>query len=204
MALLEEIDTDRELIDHLNGSLASSPDTRDVTVALGRRIGWYAFVRILKPKVVVETGVHHGVGACVLARALMRNAAEGSPGRYFGTDIDPSAGALFVEPYSTMGEILYGDSSLSLQHLNEEIGVFINDSDHSAAYEADEYDVVQAALSSCSLVLGDNSHVTASLRDFAERTGRPYLYFAEKPADHWYPGAGIGISPARIPLTAGA
>lgn len=29
----------------------------DSEVKFGRRIGWYAFVRILKPKIVVETGV---------------------------------------------------------------------------------------------------------------------------------------------------
>jgi hypothetical protein len=37
---------------------------------LGRRIGWYAFARATKPKLVVETGVHQGIGAVTLIRAL--------------------------------------------------------------------------------------------------------------------------------------
>jgi hypothetical protein len=200
MTYLDEIENDVELLQHLESRLSSQQDTRDVQVAFGRRIGWYAFIRILKPRVVVETGVHHGVGACVITRALMRNAKEGSHGRYFGTDIDPAAGVLFTNPYSAYGEILFGDSLTSLRHSDACIDIFINDSDHSSTYEADEYAEVSGMLSDGSLILGDNSHVTDSLRAFAEKAGRPFVFFAEKPADHWYPGAGIGISPARIPL----
>jgi len=200
MTHLREIEDDEELLSHLDRGLSSRDDTRDVRVAFGRRIGWYAFVRILKPRVVVETGVHHGVGACVITRALMLNAKEGSHGRYFGTDIDPSAGILFTNPYAAYGEILYGDSITSLQTNDIQIDMFINDSDHSAVYEADEYSVVSDMLTDRSLILGDNSHVTDALRMFAEAHDRPFVFFAEKPADHWYPGAGIGISPSRIPL----
>lgn len=200
MTYLNEIESDTELLQHLGRGLCSREDTRDVKVAFGRRIGWYAFVRILKPRVVVETGVHHGVGACLITRALMRNAKDGSHGRYFGTDIDPAAGVLFTNPYAAFGEILYGDSITSLRASDAQIDIFINDSDHSSDYEADEYAEVSGMLTDSSLVLGDNSHVTDALRTFAERTGRPFVFFAEKPADHWYPGAGIGISPSRIPL----
>lgn len=39
MDLLAEIDADTQLLDHLNGTLSALPGTRDVEVALGRRIG---------------------------------------------------------------------------------------------------------------------------------------------------------------------
>jgi hypothetical protein len=45
-----------------------------------------------------------------------------------------------------------------------------------------------------SFVLGDNSHVTDELFKFSARTGRQFLFFKEQPKNHWYPGAGIGIS----------
>ena len=33
-----------------------------------------------------------------------------------------------------------------------------------------------------------------SLRDFADRIGRGFLYFQDQPRDHWWPGDGIGAA----------
>lgn len=160
----------------------------------GRRLGWYAVARAMKPRVVVETGVERGHGALLLCAALLRNAAEGAPGRYYGTDINPSAGWLLAGPYAETGKILYGDSIASLGALGETIDLFINDSDHSAEYEAREYEVIAPKLSPHAVVLGDNAHVTDKLARFSRAHGRQFLMFKEEPKDHWYPGAGIGIS----------
>lgn len=189
-----ELEADNELRAHIERELKTSGYGRDIKVDFGRRLGWYTFVRVLKPKVVVETGVEHGVGSCVLASALLRNAAEGAPGKYYGTDINPKAGKLFAGKYASMGKILYGDSIESLQNFNEQIDLFINDSDHSAEYEYQEYEVVKDKLSPNALILGDNSHVTDCLSRFSRRHARKFVFFQEKPKDHWYPGAGIGIS----------
>lgn len=189
-----ELEDDHELRTHIERSVKLAGYGQDIVVNYGRRLGWYAFTRIIKPKVVVETGVDHGVGSCILTSALLRNAEEGHPGRYFGTDINPNAGKLLVGKYATTGEILYGDSIESLRKMTAPIDLFINDSDHSADYEYREYQTILANLSANSVILGDNAHVTDSLSRFAEETGRPFIFFSEKPADHWYPGAGIGIS----------
>jgi hypothetical protein len=159
----------------------------------GRRLGWYAVARAIKPKVIVETGVERGHGAVMLCAALMRNTAEGHPGRYYGTDIDPQAGRLLSGPYAQMGRILYGDSITSLMALDKTIDLFINDSDHSADYEYREYHVVAPKLSANAFILGDNAHVTDKLALFAREKGRHFLFFREEPKEHWYPGAGIGI-----------
>jgi hypothetical protein len=156
-------------------------------------LGWYAFVRILKPRVVVETGVDKGLGSVTVCAALRRNAAEGFPGRYFGTDKNPDAGFLLSAPYSEFGQILYGDSIESLKTIPQ-VDVFINDSDHSADYERREYEIVGPRLSTEGLILGDNSHCTDVLARFSAEHDRQFLFFQEKPKDHWYPGAGIGIS----------
>jgi hypothetical protein len=157
----------------------------------GRRLG---VVRILKPSVIVETGVDQGAGACLLCAALMRNAAEGHPGRYFGTEIRTEAGVLFTKAYSTVGTILLGGSIDSLERFGEPIDLFINDTDHSPVYEAAEYDTIRDKLSPRAVILGDNSHATTALAEFSERRGRRFVFFSERPKDHWYPGAGIGIS----------
>jgi hypothetical protein len=127
----------------------------------------------------------------------MRNGEEGSPGYYYGTDINPKAGYLLSTPYTKFGKILYGDSIESLQKLQDGIDVFINDSDHSAEYEQREYETVKAKLSPSAIILGDNAHTNDKLLKFSLATGRQFVFFQEKPLHHWYPGAGIGIAFSR-------
>lgn len=190
-----ELKTDTRLSDHVNRMTLNSTlkDYADLNQGYGRRLGWYAMIRATKPRVVVETGVDKGLGSCVIASAILRNRTEGFPGKYFGTDINRQAGYLFTDPYSSAGQILYGDSIESLLKLDEPIDLFINDSDHSAAYEANEYLTVHSRLSYRAVILGDNSHVSPSLFEYASRCNKKYLFFSEKPKDHFYPGAGIGI-----------
>jgi predicted O-methyltransferase YrrM len=193
---IREIESDQALRQHVLDVTARSDRSSeaDRRVEFGRRVGWYALARAMKPRVIVETGVDKGLGACVLTAALMRNALEGRSGRYFGTDIDAGAGYLLSGPYAENGEILRGDSIESLTTFPEVIDMFVNDSDHSASYEAREYATVEGKLSPNAVILGDNAHVTDALLEFSLRTDRQFLFFQEKPADHWYPGAGIGIS----------
>lgn len=138
----DELDSDHELREHIKRGISSAGYGKDIQVEFGRRLGWYAFIRCLKPQVIIETGLDHGVGACEITSTLMRNDAEGHAGRYYGTELRESAGKL----------------------------------------------------SPNCLILGDNSHVTDKLSPFSTEQGRHFIFFDEQPADHWYPGAGIGIS----------
>jgi predicted O-methyltransferase YrrM len=198
---IDEITNDSKLQCHVTEMTRRSDArfTSDPEARPARRVGWYAFVRALKPKIVVETGVDKGLGACVLTSALMKNTEEGYEGYYYGTDINPKAGYLMSGDYGKFGEILYGDSIDSLRNLNKQIDIFINDSDHSADYEQREYEAVKSKLSPDAIVLGDNAHVDDKLLDFALATGRRFIFFQEKPLNHWYPGAGIGIAFFRKP-----
>ncbi|HXH60360.1 MAG TPA: class I SAM-dependent methyltransferase, partial [Fimbriimonadaceae bacterium] len=193
---IQELESDRALRTHISTATQASERrvSSDLDARYGRRAGWYAVVRAMKPRTVVETGVDKGLGSVVLAAALMKNAAEGRPGKHYGTDIDPAAGFLLSGPYAEYGEVLYGDSIKSLSAFEEKIDVFVNDSDHSAEYEAREYEVVAPKLSDRAVILGDNAHVTDCLFNFAHTTGRQFLYFGEIPEDHWYPGSGIGFA----------
>ena len=191
---IEEIRTDDWLKKLILKNLKSSDYPKDTKVEFSRRIGWYAIARATQPKVIVETGVHNGVGACVLTRALMKNSEQGISGEYFGTDIDESAGQLLTSPLSDYGKILYGDSIKSLEKLNYTIDLFINDSDHSASYEYQEYETVNKMLNSNGIILGDNCHVTDRLSKFSLKTNRKFIFIPEKPKNHWYPGGGIGVS----------
>ncbi|MFH0733354.1 MAG: class I SAM-dependent methyltransferase [bacterium] len=191
-----EIEEDKNLRNHLAKAIKNSSRNfvTDPYPLYGRRIGWYAFVRILKPKIVIETGVEKGLGSCVLTCALKKNDEEGFKGYYYGTDINPEAGFLFGGEYKKYGEILYGDSITSLKKLECNIDLFINDSDHSADYENDEYMTIYKQLSENAIILGDNSHCTTKLLEFSRLMKRQFIFFKEEPENHWYPGAGIGIS----------
>jgi predicted O-methyltransferase YrrM len=193
---IAELDQDSELRTHVRTVMHTRGDQRVINrdVQFGRRLGWYAFARAIKPKTIVETGVDKGLGSCVLTAALAKNAQEGYPGHYYGFDINPKAGYLLAGKYAGFGEIRYGDSLASLRQLDTDIDLFINDSDHSPDYETAEYHAVAARLTPNAIVLGDNSHATDSLLAFSLATERQFAFFRETPDKHWYPGAGIGIA----------
>ena len=192
---IDEARGDEALKNHVLNAVDGSDfrSRSDRRVDFGRRLGWYAIARATKPKVIIETGVDKGLGCVLMCAALKRNAQEGAPGRYYGTDINPEAGWMLTGEYAEHGEILYGDSIESLKAFEGPIDLFINDSDHSSEYEGREYQTVAEQVAK-GIVLGDNAHVTDELLNWSQEQGRSYLFFKERPMDHWYPGAGVGIS----------
>lgn len=196
LTYIREAQQDESLRQYVIRKTEVSPYRRvaDLRVEFGRRLGWYALVRLRKPAVVIETGVDKGLGAVLLCSALLRNRDEGNPGRYYGTDIATKAGYLLDGPYKEVGQVLYGDSITSLRAFSDPIDLFINDSDHSSQYEHDEYRVVLPKLSKAGIILSDNAHETAVLARLSLEVGRKFVYFQEVPKDHWFPGAGIGFS----------
>jgi predicted O-methyltransferase YrrM len=191
-----EVEQDAQLRDVIKQGVQSSKrwQRSDEEARYGCRIGWYALVRLLKPELVVETGVDKGLGSCVIAAALLRNTAEGNPGRLLAIDIDPTAGELVREPYDSVIDLEFSDSHSALRKLDRPIDFFLHDSDHSPQHERGELDLVMENIAPGGLVLSDNSHVTSAVSDFAEATSRRYLFFREQPANHWYPGGGIGAA----------
>ncbi|WP_405113001.1 class I SAM-dependent methyltransferase [Micromonospora sp. NBC_01405] len=192
-----EIEGDEELRGHIERATAeaSRRGLADRQVRYARRIGWYAMVRATRPAHVVETGVDKGLGSCVLGAALLRNAAEGHPGRVTSLDINPEAGYLArTAPWSEVVDLVVGDSIASIEALDRPVDLFLHDSDHSRAHEKREFDAVEPKLAPGALLLTDNVTTTNVLAEHAERTGRRFLAYRETPARHWYPGDGIGAA----------
>ena len=194
---LAEIESDDALRQHIASATAGAArrGLADKQVRYARRVGWYAIVRARKPQHIVETGVDKGLGSCVLAAALLRNAADGHPGRVSSIDINPEAGYLArVAPWSEVIDLVIGDSVESITALDRPVDLFLHDSDHSRAYERREFDAVEPKLAPRAMLLTDNVTHTNVLADHAERTGRRFLAYRETPANHWYPGDGIGVA----------
>ena len=196
LSYFEELENDTELRKHIEeGVRHSSMRYRaDREARFGRRVAWYAIARIIKPKVIVETGVDKGLGAVVLCSALIRNMREGNAGEYFGLDINPKAGVLFGRPYSTVGSIICGDSVELLSKFPKAIDLYISDSEHDARYETAEYEIAKSKLSARAVIISDNSHVTDRLLQFSLSHGRNFIFINEIPCQHWYPGGGLGLS----------
>jgi len=193
---INEIESDSMLKKHIANETNKSHQKykSDNTIYYGRRIGWYAVVRAIKPKIIVETGVDKGLGSCILTSALIKNNSEGYSGYYYGTDINSNAGYLLTKKYAKFGEILYGDSIKSLNNFNKKIDLFINDSDHSADYEYNEYLVIKSKLSKKGIILGDNCDATDKLIKFSLENKMCFLYFQENPNNFFKNGGGIGFS----------
>jgi predicted O-methyltransferase YrrM len=143
----------------------------------------------MEPSVVVETGTEKGLGSLVLAEALRKNRS----GRLITIDMEPSSGLLIGDEYGGIIERVINDSLLAISNIDQ-IDIFIHDSDHSAEHEAREFEILQSRLTSDGIVISDNSHVTTELAKWSLQHGRRFMYFSEEPLNHWYPGAGIGVS----------
>ncbi len=187
----DELESNSELRDYIQTRLNEHRRGNEIDgqAFFGRRIGWYAIVRALKPTVVVETGTEKGLGSLVLAEALCKN----QRGQLTTIDMEPSSGLLIGERYAGVIARVIGDSLESLRTI-EHIDLFIHDSDHSAEHEAREFQLIESRLTKSGIVLSDNSHATEELAKWSKNSNRKFFYFAEEPYKHWYPGAGIGIS----------
>lgn len=188
---IEELASDRWLIDHVRVATegAGRSGLYDKEARFGRRLGWYALVRLTRPELVIETGTDKGLGALAIARALQRNGT----GRLITMDINPDAGQL-LRDFEGPWDIEIGDSIQLLSSVDEPVNMFIHDSLHTSAHEAAELSAIQDRLASSALTISDNSHVTDVLPTWAETHDKRFLFFAEKPRDHWYPGGGIGAA----------
>jgi predicted O-methyltransferase YrrM len=160
----------------------------------GRRIGWYAMVRALRPALVVESGIDKGLGSCLIASALLRNRAAGHDGRLVALDIDPEAGFLITGQYRRVVDIAYGDSLQTIPQLVGPVDMFFHETMGTAAHEAAEYRLIESRLSPRGVLVTDNAVKTRELADYAAETGRRFLYFAEHPENHWFPGDGLGVA----------
>ncbi len=191
---IEELHNDQALRDHLRRAVADSPLRRvmDPEPRYGRRAAWYAIVRATRPQHVVETGVDKGLGSCVFAAALLRNADEGHQGRLTALDINRDAGALIGGEYASVIDLRYGDSIAMLAASASPVDLFLHDSDHRYEHESAEYRAVAGSLTESALVMTDHGGV--ALSDFAKSSGRRFLVFREAPADHWAPGAVLGVA----------
>ena len=197
---LAEVEGDAQLRRVVGEGLrqSSRSATTDPVVRYGRRLGWYAFVRALRPEFVVETGTNRGLGSAVIAAALLKNGR----GTLATCDIDDRGGELIRPPYDAVVEHSVMDSLEFLAELGsggKQVDLFLTDTGLTSDRERAELAAVTPLLAPGAVVLATKAYMWAELPRWAEQQGRGFLHFSEKPQDHWYPGVGIGVSfPAPV------
>ena len=145
---------------------------------------------------VVETGVDKGLGTCVLASALLRNAAEGHPGRVTSLGHQPR-GRLPGQGRALAGGGRPGHRRLD--RVDRRAGppgrpVPARQRPQRRARAARVRRGRAASWPPGALLLTDNVTITNVLLEHAETTGRRFLAYRERPDEHWYPGDGIGVA----------
>jgi hypothetical protein len=188
---VDELDQDLELRGELARLLRWRPDAK--LQHFGRRLGWYALVRVRKPQLVVETGIHNGLGSVAILAALTRNAEEGNGGRLISIDPREGSGWLVSPRLAERWDVIRSTSfdALPGRLAGQKPEMFIHDSDHSV--ECERWELQLAAQLGASTLLSDNSHASSVLESIAHERRVHYALFREQPV-HWYPGGGIGLA----------
>lgn len=176
---ISELLNDQDLRQHISEATDRAPRGRisNRHVHVGRRAGWYALIRAVRPEHVVETGTDKGLGSVVLASALIKNGS----GHLTTIDTNPLSGFLISGCYANVTDRLIASSLEELGRL-EAVDVFIHDSDHRYAYEMAEYQAVESRLTEDAFVLSDNSEGGTALFDWSYARSRRFLSFREEPA----------------------
>ena len=98
-------------------------------------------------------------------------------------DVDPDAGYLIGDPWASVIDRRTGDS-VALLAESRDVDMFLDDSLHTYDHETRELAAIEPNLRANAVVLSDNADESSAPSDWAEGTGRHYLFFKEQPRDH--------------------
>ena len=218
-----ELDNEDELVEFLASALALEPTqvkgyldelhaapevTRDLAAAvrgrpdinrrpgLGHRVAWYVVARAIKPQLVVETGIKHGLGALVLLVALERNSREGSDGRLISFDPDPASGWVVPEAMRGRWRPVFATScdAFDEQLEGEQIDLFVCDTPPDKDIEDFEMHAALRHGAPGIVLIAANGDRTTVLPDLVAERGGDYHFFTERPRHPIYPGGGLGLA----------
>ncbi len=176
-AAFAEIDNDSAFGRELAGRYRAFRPDSPVALNLGRFAVWYVLARLLRPRVVLETGVHDGLSSAVILRAMERNGAGGLISIDLpSVDLPPGAGRpgwLVPEHLRWRWALHLGNARKLLPRLaaaNAPLDFFIHDSDHSRAFQQFEYETAIVHLARPGLLLSDDARPDL-MREIASEQG---------------------------------
>ena len=197
---LNELNNDKIFLDSINSRIKTNDiflkrDFKDIYEFSVYRNFLYCLIRSLKPRVVIETGVLHGLTSAWILKALDDN----NLGRLISIDLprrdwdkyfegiefgdggdaefeikEETPGWVIPENLKSKWELFLGPSSKYLPDLcktEDKIDLFIHDSDHSYDTMQIECELIQKYHPSSTIVI-DDYYVNNFAFDFQKTTGR--------------------------------
>jgi len=185
--------------------LAEPHSDEELTSGLARDVGWralwlkrrpglaghhlsmWAAVRLLRPRLVVETGILEGLGSRTVLRALQRNAAEGHAGRLVSFDVMPTAGVLVPARLAGAWTKVIESTITGLDaHLGDaEVDVFLHDSSPDPSHQRFE---LRWALAHRARLAVTTCAWTGVAQELAAAKGLSAATFTDVPREHFFGG----------------
>jgi hypothetical protein len=199
-AYVAEADADPELGERLAKRVGWRLDVKR-RPQLANRLGWYVLVRALRPKLLIETGIYHGLGSLALLRALERNAAEGSPGELFSFDLASDAGWLVEESRYPNWHRVVGSTAdlLEKEIAGRHVGALFHDSYHDVATQQLEFGVALANPEPALLLVDASGGQIPVLEELARKRDGEYRQVPLGASDHWYQRGALTFAVFRAP-----
>lgn len=144
----------------------------------------YVVCRMLRPKIVLETGVANGFSSSFILKALEQN-GEGwlysidFPNRP-GEEIANEVGWIIPYELKKRWELIIGDSKEKLpKTMNnlKEIDIFYHDSDHSYDHVLFELTTVWEGIKRNGIIVVDDTNMNNAFVDFCRSKGQEYKKF---------------------------
>lgn len=168
---------------------------------LANRLLWYVVARAEKPELVVETGVHDGLGSLVLLRALERNAEEGRPGRLLSFDVFADTGWLVPDGQRGRWQRVHGSTLTDLEPVLHglRVDMSVHDTPADEAIQRAELETVLRHRGDRLVVVNSGGARLGVLAELCEREGVHERRFAGRSRDHVHPGNLVAMAVFAAP-----
>jgi hypothetical protein len=158
---------------------------------IGSRLAWYVTTRVLKPELVVETGIYMGLGSLVLLRALERNAEEGHPGDLMSFDTNPLAGMLVRKELHGRWHRVVGSTHMALPSAlrGRRVGMLLHDTAHTEETQRLEFETALAHAAPRLVLVDGSGGYVPTLKELCQERGGTYHRVHLRSQAHVHPGS---------------
>jgi hypothetical protein len=177
--------------------------SRKRRLPLANRLAWYLAARVIKPEVVVETGIHDGLGSLVLLRALERNAQEGFEGRLVSFDIFEDTGSLVDDRLRGRWQRVHAMTTTHLEPAltGLQVGMSVHDATADPMLQTDEFEAVLAHRAGQLVIVNAYGAKQGALEHVSRKNGGQHQQLVTRAKNHIHPGDVVAL--ATFPPAAG-
>jgi hypothetical protein len=163
---------------------------------LGNRTLWYVVIRATKPMLVVEAGVHEGLGSEMILVALRHNAAEGFPGKLVSFDIFQDTGWQVAPELRDNWEFVLESTLTGMERAlrGREVDLFIHETPHTDEFITHEATVAARHAGERLIVIDTSGHTCGALRQITGACGASCDFFLDHPHDHIVRSNGTNVA----------